>query len=213
MTTKIIAVRHGETEWNRVEKQQGQLNSNLTEQGRLQAKAIGDCLQSMSIDAFYSSDLGRALETSRIISEFIKIDFTTDKRLRERHLGTLQGLTKEEFRKKYPDEWLRFKKNDPDYVLPEGESGRQRYDRATRCVEDLVSKNAGKTLLLVSHGGVIMSFFYKTLNLPLHRKRTFSLFNGAINAFSISETLEWSLDLWGDTHHLQKYGLETLDDN
>lgn len=213
MNTKIIAVRHGETEWNKVERQQGHLNSNLTEKGKLQAKAIGDCLLNYKIDLFYSSDLGRARETAQIISKIIKLEFTTDNRLRERNLGILQGITKSEFKKLYPDDWSKFNENDPDYEMPKGESIRQRYERAINCVENLSENSKGRTILLVSHGGILMSLIYKALNLPLNQKRTFSLFNGAINIFSISEEMEWRLEVWGDTHHLEKYGIETIDDN
>ncbi len=58
-----------------------------------------------------------------------------------------------------------------------------------------------------------MSMMYKALNLTLNQKRSFSLYNGSINVFSISDTLEWNLEVWGDTHHLEKYGLGSLDDN
>jgi probable phosphoglycerate mutase len=213
MKTKIYAVRHGETEWNKIGKQQGHLNSNLTESGKLQARAMGDGLLKIKFDACYSSDLGRAIETSEIISNFIKIDFITDSRLRERNLGTLQGLTKSEFKDKYPDEWMKFNRNDPEYELPEGESIRQRYERAINCIEDIALKNDNKTILLVTHGGILMSMMYKTLKLPLNQKRSFSLYNGSINVFSISDTMEWNLEVWGDTNHLEKFGLKTIDDN
>jgi probable phosphoglycerate mutase len=213
MKTKIYAVRHGETEWNKIGKQQGHLNSNLTETGKLQAKAMGDGLQNIIFDAFYSSDLGRAIETSEIISEFIKKEFITDSRLRERNLGSLQGLTKNEFKDRYPDEWMKFNQNDPEYELPDGESIHQRYERAINCIEDLALKNLNKTILLVTHGGILMSMMYKTLKLPLNQKRAFSLYNGSINVFSISNVMEWNLEVWGDTNHLEKYGLKTLDDN
>jgi len=213
MKTKIIALRHGETEWNKIEKQQGHLNSNLTDLGKLQAKAIGDGLQKLKIDKFYTSDLGRAIETSEIISDFIKIDFITDLRLRERNLGRLQGLTKNEFKNKYPKDWMLFIKNDPDYVLPDGESIKQRYERAINCIEDLALQNMEDTILLVTHGGILMSMIYKALKLPLNQKRSFSLYNGSINVFSVSDKMEWNLEVWGDTHHLERNGLETLDDN
>lgn len=213
MVTRIIAVRHGETEWNRIEKQQGHLDSNLTDQGKLQAKSIGNGLQKYDIDKFYSSDLGRAKETSQIISSFIKMDFQLDERLRERNLGNMQGLTKKEYQIYHPHDWSKFNENSPDYELPKGESIRQRYNRAINCVEELAKMNRGKTILIVSHGGILMSLIYKTFNLPLSQKRSFSLFNGAINEFSISEEMDWRLEVWGDTNHLKKYGLETIDDN
>lgn len=213
MKAKIFAVRHGETEWNKIEKQQGHLDSNLTELGRLQAKAIGDGLKKNNFDKIFSSDLGRAIETSEIISDYIRIDFVTDARLRERNLGCLQGLTKNEFKSRYPDEWISFSQNNPDYVIPDGESIKQRHVRAVNCIEELALQNMNSTILLITHGGILMSMMYKTLKMPLNQERSFSLYNGSINTFSVSDKKEWNLEVWGDTHHLEKYGLETLDDN
>ena len=58
-----------------------------------------------------------------------------------------------------------------------------------------------------------MSMIHKALHIPLNQKRSYSLYNGSINIFSISDKAEWNLEVWGATHHLEKYGLATLDDN
>jgi probable phosphoglycerate mutase len=213
MNTTLIAVRHGETEWNRVEKQQGHLNSDLTDLGFRQAKALAEGINGCKIDFFYSSDLGRAIQTASIISQRIGKDFITDDRLRERNLGILQGLTKREFEKEYPDESEKLKTNDPDYRIPGGESIRDRYMRCVDCVEDMSRRHCGKTILIVGHGGVLMSFIHKALNIPLTQKRTYSLFNGSINTFTLSEDANWKLEVWGDISHLKANGLVYLDDN
>lgn len=213
MNTKIIAVRHGETEWNRVGRQQGHLDSTLTHLGLQQARALAEGLREYRVDRIYSSDLGRAVETATIISGALGTGFLTNEGLRERNLGTMQGMTKAEFNEKYPREWKTFEEGDPEYVLPNGESARQRYDRAVQCVEKIVMEDEGKTILLVTHGGVVMSLLYRTLRLPLTQRRAFSLFNGSINVLSISDGMEWRLETWGQTSHLTKCGRETLDDN
>jgi 2,3-bisphosphoglycerate-dependent phosphoglycerate mutase len=211
--TRIIAVRHGETEWNKIGKQQGHLDSPLTELGRRQAAAMGHGLIQFPIEAFYSSDLGRACETASIISSIIKRNFITDARFRERNLGSMQGLTRHEFAGLYPREAERFGSIDPDYRIPRGESVRERHDRNIECAEELAKDNRGKTILVVVHGGVLMSFMYRSIRIPLDHKRTFSLYNGSINGFSIDGNMEWNLDFWGDTNHLRSEGLSALDDN
>ncbi len=213
MATTIIAIRHGETEWNKVGKQQGHLNSDLSGLGILQAKAMAGELVKFQIDHFYSSDLGRAVQTSSIISETIGLEFISDKRLRERNLGILQGLTKREFEEKHPDDSARMKSNDPDYRIPDGESIHDRFRRTVSCIEDLSRQHSGKTILVVAHGGVLMSFIHKALDIPLTSKRNFSLFNGSINTFSIFDDGIWRLDTWGDVSHLRSSGLSALDDN
>ncbi len=213
MPTTIIAVRHGETEWNKIEKQQGHLNSDLTGLGVRQAEAMAEGLKGYTIDHFYSSDLGRAVRTAEIISKTIGIPFTTDVRLRERHLGILQGMTKMEFESTYPHEANLFKRHDPDYRIPEGESIRDRYLRCITCVEDLHNRHRDSTLLIVSHGGMLMSLIHRALDLPLNAERSFSLYNGSINSFSITGDGRWRLESWGIIDHLRVHGLATLDDN
>jgi probable phosphoglycerate mutase len=213
MTTTIIAVRHGETLWNKIEKQQGHLNSDLTELGIRQAQAMTRGLKGLAIDYFYSSDLGRAVQTSLILSQAIGMKFKQDNRLRERNLGILQGLTKSEFEIKYPDDALKLASGDPDYQIPDGESIRERYTRCISFVEELSLKHSGKTILIVAHGGVLMSFFHKALEIPLGSPRKYSLFNGSINIFSLSENSNWRLEIWGDISHMRDSSLEYLDDN
>ena len=58
-----------------------------------------------------------------------------------------------------------------------------------------------------------MSFIHKALCIPLTQKRTFSLLNESINIFSISEKMEWRLDIWGDINHMRVHHLDTFDDD
>jgi probable phosphoglycerate mutase len=208
--TILFAVRHGETEWNFHEKQQGHLDSPLTDLGIKQAEALAVGLAEKNVEILYSSDLGRAMQTAKIIAKKLSLDIHTDIRLRERHPGLMQGLTKVEFAKKFSEEATRYNTGDPDYVLPEGESAHQRYDRGVECAEDLVSRHSGQRILLVAHGGVVSSLFYRALNIPLTEPRRFSLFNASINSFSISDD-QWRLDTWGEIGHLKD--TKTLDDH
>jgi len=213
MRTTIIAVRHGETEWNKIERQQGHLNSGLTELGKQQARAMGGSLRSYSIGCFYASDLGRAVETAEIIAGIIGLKYESDVRLRERNLGILQGLTTTESEEKYPQVIEQLKKRDPEYRIPNGESMRERYERHIGCAESLAGRHPGQTLLIVGHGGVLMSFIQKALSIPLGARRTYSLYNGSLNLFSISDVQEWNLEVWGEAAHLRSAGLSTMDDS
>jgi probable phosphoglycerate mutase len=208
--TVLYAVRHGETEWNFREKQQGHLDSPLTNLGVRQAEAMAIGLSKKNIEVLYSSDLERALQTAGIIAQKLSLSIQTDARLRERHLGLMQGLTGKEFNRKYPEEAKKYNSGNPDYALPGGESAPQQYDRCIECAEDLASRNSGQRILVVAHGGVLQSFLYKTLNLPLTEPRRFSLFNAGINCFTVFNG-QWRLDTWGEIAHLQD--MTTLDDS
>jgi probable phosphoglycerate mutase len=208
-TTTIIVVRHGETEWNRCGRQQGHLDSPLTDLGVRQAKAIAAGLADREIHALYSSDLGRALQTARIIGQRLSLDVVTDSRLCERRLGALQGLTRKEFADRYPEQAAAFSSGNPDYALPGGESARQQYHRVVECVQELATRHPGQGIAIVTHGGVLKSLFHQAINLPLGGLRRFSLFNASINTFSVNDG-HWRLDTWGDIYHLK--GIDTLDD-
>ncbi|MBN1256414.1 MAG: histidine phosphatase family protein [Planctomycetes bacterium] len=207
--TKITAIRHGETVWNLEGRQQGQLNSELTEVGVKQAQALASALAGKRFDVLYSSDLGRAVQTAEIIAARIGLAVLTDPRLRERHLGIMQTLTKAEFAKKYPHENAEFNVGNPDYIIPKGESARQRYERATACAEELAARHPGESIVIVTHGGILDSLFRYTVGFPLELPRPFTLFNASINTFTVSAG-RWRLDTWGDIHHLGE--LDSLDD-
>jgi probable phosphoglycerate mutase len=208
--TTLFAVRHGETEWNRLGRQQGHLDTRLTDVGVRQARALAEGLVGQGIEAIYSSDLGRAMQTAQAIGERLGLPVTADAGLRERHLGTMQGLTQAEFGDRFPHEWAAFHSGDPDYVFPGGESARQRHARSVACAAELAKRHAGQHVLIVAHGGTLRSFFYHALCIPLTEPRRFSLFNAAINRFTVWED-RWRLETWGDVSHLE--GTDTLDDN
>jgi probable phosphoglycerate mutase len=209
MKTILYAVRHGETEWNSLERQQGHLDSPLTATGTKQAELLAEGLAKKNIDIIYSSDLGRAMQTAEIIAKRFSLDIYTDACLRERRLGILEGLTRKEFEERHPEAFAQFQRNDPEYVLPGGESLKQVFDRCIACAEEIVENNAGKNILIVSHGGVLKSFFHKAIQLPLTEPRRFSLFNASINSFFLSNG-QWRLDTWGEVVHLDD--LQILDD-
>jgi 2,3-bisphosphoglycerate-dependent phosphoglycerate mutase len=188
----------------------GHFDSPLTESGLRQAHALSDGLDGKGIEVIYSSDLGRAMQTATIIAEKLGLEINIDRRLRERHLGTMQGLTKKEFRQQYPDEWAAFDSGDPDYCFPDGESAQQRYERSVACVQELVKLLPDRKALVVTHGGVLNGLFYMAIGIPLSEPRRFSLFNASINSFSMCGD-SWRLDTWGEVGHLK--GMSILDDN
>jgi probable phosphoglycerate mutase len=208
--TTIIAIRHGETEWNRLGLQQGHLDSPLTPLGREQASAMAEALAEMGIQTIYSSDLGRARETADLVAGRLGLPVSTDPRLRERDLGILEGLTMAQFGQNHPAEAAALWSGDPDYVLPGGESTRQRHTRNIASVEDLARQHPGGVILIVAHGGVLNSFFRKAVGLPLEVPRRFSLDNAALNVFTIAGSV-WRLQTWGSISHLGS--IPTMDDH
>ena len=206
---ELIVVRHGETQWNLEGRAQGHLDSPLTDLGRRQAEAVAGALAGEGIDAIYSSDLGRAVQTAGAIADRHGIGVVTDSRLRERHLGVWQGLTRAEFRGRHEAAYSRFVSGDVDYVIPGGESARGRHERAIGCLTELAGRHVGQCVVVVTHGGVCNSAFRHAVGLGLEADRRFSLLNASINRVVVSGDL-WRLAVWGDVRHLA--GMAVRDD-
>ena len=199
--TRITLVRHGETEWNVSGRWQGHLDAPLTPHGEAQAKALGERLKGGTFDACYTSDLGRAVHTSRLIGAPSALHFETDERLRERDLGVIQGLTTSEMLDQCPDVYDSFRNNGPDYLVPEGESFRQFSKRCVSAIEDFSDRHVGHSLLVVTHGGVLGSIFRHVVGLSLDAPRRYALLNCSVNVIE-KKNGDWSVLHWGDVSHL-----------
>ena len=146
-STKLIIIRHGETVWNVEGKKQGQFDSPLTSLGIKQAEALAKRLVGESFTKLYASDLGRALETARLIAAQTNREVVLDKGLRERNFGIFQGLTDAQIKNKYSAEYHSHLADTVNYVIPEGESLRQFYKRGTFCLENLTGARIARKKL------------------------------------------------------------------
>lgn len=199
--TRLIAIRHGETEWNSQSRFQGHLNSVLNKAGLAQAEALGEYLARERFDLLLSSDLGRALQTASAIAMRSGHEVVVEPRLRERRMGIFQGLTPAEVQARYPDEYARFRARDPDYVIPQGESMRQLFERSVACFTELAARHAGLTLAVVTHGGVLAMLYRHARAIPLEALRDFPLQNTGVNRFR-HRLGAWQLQSWGEVGHL-----------
>jgi probable phosphoglycerate mutase len=209
--TQFIIVRHGQTQWNHRGIRQGHLDSDLTAKGIAQAKALGIRLAREHFTTLYSSDLGRAVHTARIIAASTGHEILTDARLRERHLGIFQGLDGNQIKTKYPEEHRLHRTVGPDYVIPDGESVRQQVARNVAYLTEIAPKHLGETIVVVTHGGVLTGLFRHTFSIPFDAPRRFEFTNAGLNVFNYQQG-NWFLQTWGDTSHLCEVGTVDGDD-
>ena len=198
---ELIAVRHGETDFNAERRMQGHLDVPLSETGRVQAQAAAARLADESIDKIYSSDLQRALETARIIHDGREIELVTDLRLREFHMGTFQGMTLSEAREKHGDAWERFFIHDADFALPGGQSRNQKQVEIASFMEEVVRSQAGGRMLVVTHGGILIAMLRHVLGIPASHYFRVSIENTGIQRFRYKNAT-WQLVSWGEVDHL-----------
>jgi 2,3-bisphosphoglycerate-dependent phosphoglycerate mutase len=201
--TRITAIRHGETAWNVDTRIQGQLDISLNETGCWQAEQAGKAMAGESIDVIYSSDLSRAYETALAVAKHHGLTVTVDRDLREREFGVFQGKTFAEIEAQLPEQALAWRKRVPDFAPEGGESLLQFRERVAQCLCRLSNENAGKHIIVVSHGGVMDILYREATSLELQAPRTWQLGNASINRV-LWNGEHFSLVGWSDTSHLSE---------
>ena len=166
MNTFFI-VRHGQTEWNIQKKTQGQKNSSLAQMGIEQAQKLAKRLRNFDVDYIYSSDLGRTIETSNIISSHLNKDITLDTGLREISFGDWEGLTISTIREKYSDTYKVWRTKPQEARIPGAENLIQARERILDCISKLNEKHDNSNILLVSHGMIIKILLVSLLGAEL----------------------------------------------
>jgi probable phosphoglycerate mutase len=201
MAANITIVRHGETEWNVQKRIQGQHNSNLTNNGVYQAKLAAEALKKRDFDVLISSDLGRAVDTAKIINKQLNLEHMLSSGLRERSFGIAEGKTYEEIKKIYPVDFGFYIKRNPKHAFKDGESLTHLYNRVVDEINNIAEKYNGQNVLIVSHGLVLEMMMYKTFNREVNQSRVFSINNSSINTFTVDNN-NWFLKEWGVIEHI-----------
>ena len=157
---KLYISRHGQTPWNVEDLVCGRADVPLTEVGLQQAKLLAESALDKNIDVILCSPLLRARQTAQAVSDAIGVEVQIDERLMELDFGIFEGAPRTD-----PD--FRRTRGQFPTRYPGGESAFQLAHRVYSCLEDVKRKYAGKTVLLVCHGGVcrmVRSYFMDLTN-------------------------------------------------
>lgn len=152
MTTFYI-IRHGETDYNKNGRFQGQLDIPLNDDGRRQAGMIAARMAAVKLDMIYTSDLMRAEETARIIAGGRPV--TLEPRLREIHVGQVMGMSRTEIERDLPEAWAQIRQDRDDIPFPGGESPADVQVRAMAALADMADRYPSGHVAVVTHGGVL----------------------------------------------------------
>jgi 2,3-bisphosphoglycerate-dependent phosphoglycerate mutase len=154
--TTLIFVRHGQTVWNSQGRWQGWLDSPLTELGEEQARGVADQLDGVHIDAIYSSDAGRAVQTAQEIAARRGLEPVASPELRERYYGRYEGLNSKEIEQQLPGTRFAAGRDTREgWRPPDGETMAEVRERLRRFLARVVPKHRGRTVLNVTHSGVV----------------------------------------------------------
>jgi broad specificity phosphatase PhoE len=150
----ILLARHGETEWNRERRFQGQLDVPLSDVGREQARDLARLVEGEGLRRVVASPLVRARETAEIVGAQLGLDVDLDDRLKEIDVGDWERRLKDDVEREDPETWAAFRAAGEDWRFPGGESLQEQQDRV---VDALVDVTQARVLpaLLVCHRGVI----------------------------------------------------------
>ncbi len=203
---KIYFVRHGETLWNTLRIFQGTSNSPLTETGREQARRLGEKLKDTEFTTFYSSPLGRTIETSQLIigDRDIKIEFIDE--FREISVGEMEGVVREEFESKYPEQFHNFFFNPKDYNPKpyKGESFPELVKRVEIGLEKIVKKHKeNDVVIVVTHGMTLKGIFKVIKNISFEELGDVEVpKNTSLSIVDYTDG-KYTIEVFSDTSHLE----------
>jgi probable phosphoglycerate mutase len=210
--TKLLLVRHGETDDNKNLIFQGQDGRGLNARGRDQAARLAARLVGarVKLAALYTSDLERAVETAGILGRAIGLDPRLDPDLREVFLGGWQGKTYAEVAAAYPEEWAAWQRGE-DLKRGGGESYAELADRMLRAVARVADAHPGEAAAIVSHGAAIKIFVARVLGLGTPGLRAYRVStNTGVTVVERGADGAYRLLVWNDVAHLHDAVAEVL---
>lgn len=154
-TTRILLVRHGQSEGNAEGRFGGHTATPLSERGRLEAEATARALATENLTAIYSSDLSRAIETARPLAALTGLEINQTEAFRERSVGVMEGLSFEEAATAHPEQYAALLHRDFEHVILGGESYRQMLGRVQRKLDEIINTHTGGRIAIFSHTGTI----------------------------------------------------------
>lgn len=207
MTDRLLLVRHGVTEWNREGRFQGHLDAQLSDEGRLEARLLGQRLAyeepRMTI---VTSPLSRAADTAAIIADAYRRDarpaVATDDRLMEIGQGEWEGRTHAELAVEDAERYASWRARAGIEQPPGGESIEDALVRVVAAMDD-VEDGPVPVVCLVSHGGILRLLARHLLDLEGRRAWAMDVDNASLSVLTrLPGTDGWRIERWNDTGHL-----------
>lgn len=204
MVKRVIFIRAGETDWNRIGRWQGWVASPLNDHGCRQAQKLAYFVRNLGLSALYSSDLVRARQTAELLAEQLDFPVLYDERLRERHVGVWQGMTIDEMRAWYPVEFSKLMSEPENTRIEGGESRADVRARMRAAFDDIVAADPGATVGIVSHTTSLKLLLSRLV--PDLDALELDLGNTSVTTILLGET-GWDVVVAQDISHLQ--GMES----
>ena len=191
---RLLLVRHGETEWNRESRFQGQIDIPLNDNGRAQATQAGEFLKAVSIDGAVSSSMMRPKETAEIIlKHHPKVSLSVTEGLWEISHGQWEGKFEHEIESSFPGMLEAWQTRPETVQMPDGENLQDVWDRAVKTWDEIVAKyenhEASQTVLVVAHDAVNKAILCHVTGLGPETFWQFKQGNGAVSVIDYPDGL------------------------
>lgn len=208
--TDFLLIRHGETDWNKELRFQGQVDVPLNAMGQAQAQRLQERVQQSLVawaeqghvpTRVISSDLQRAQQTAEPVAQVLDCELFLEIGLREQCFGTFEGLRVPEIKVQHPEAWQRWLDFDANYAVTGAESTQVFHDRVVSALQRLAQQHPGEHLVVVTHGGVLDMVWRNAQALSLHGPRVCEIPNAGWNQVVWREAA-LHIRAWADTAHL-----------
>lgn len=167
MPTRLILIRHGQTDWSFQKRYCGFTDEDLNEQGKKQARKLAEKLSAERIRRVYASDMKRALRFALIALKDTPVEKLAE--LREMNFGIFEGLTHREIMTKCPDVYKKWLNNPVEITIPKGESLNSLATRTRKALAKILSINNNETVAVFTHAGPIKVILCDILKLDLEK--------------------------------------------
>ena len=194
---RLWLIRHGETDWNAEQRIQGRTDIPLNSVGHQQAQCVAECFSAQPIQAIYSSDLSRALQTARPLADRLALNLEPNSAFAERDFGVFQGLTADEIAQAHPDDYQRWQSRDASFAPDGGESLIQFQSRVELAMNDLSQRHQGQSVVVVSHGGFLDMVYRLGHGVAMNQARDWKIPNAGIQELLMADgkiqIIRWAL--------------------
>lgn len=201
--TRIFLIRHGETEWNKLKRLQGHSDVKLSAEGIRQARVLSMYAPFQQLDAFYSSDLARAVMTAEILAAKFNLPVIKIPGLRETNFGDWEGKSIVELATELPNGFKNFFTAPEKCKPPHGETFLQCQARVMNALDKIIAAHENQNVVVVSHGAAIRLIICAALNIPINKMWSIGQFNAAVNILRVDDG-NFTLELMNGTAHLNR---------
>ncbi len=200
--TRIYLVRHGATQLTAENRFSGAVGVDLSDEGRQQAELLGERLRRDRIDAIYSSNLSRAIDTANLIGARCNLTTTIVDALGEIRHGHWEGLTRAEVEERFPGEYEAWEQDPFTYAPEGGESGVAVLARALPALRAIVTAHPGQNVVIVSHKATIRLLLSSLLGFdPRGYRDRLDQAPACLNVLDFRDNVHVRLMLFNDTTH------------